>query len=102
MPRIALGMAQPYAALLLEQRRGQATFIPASHFAPTAAPGDDALQNFLSQNKTKFTVPERRVIQYELFDSAACPVPAVLAPELLKAYKANDVHYAANEQRRST
>ena len=34
MPRLASGMAQPYAALLLEQRRGQATFIPASPFAP--------------------------------------------------------------------
>src|SRR3546814_6905779 len=53
MPRIALGMAQPYAALLLEQRRGQATFIPASPFAPTADPGDAALQTFLSQNKAK-------------------------------------------------
>src|SRR3546814_13522775 len=38
MPRIALGMAQPSAALLLEQPRGQATFIPAIPFAPTADP----------------------------------------------------------------
>ena len=44
MPRIATGMAQPYAALLMEQRRGQATFIPSSPFAPTADPGDAALK----------------------------------------------------------
>jgi len=100
MPRIALGMAQPYAALLLEQRRGQATFIPASPFAPTADPGDAALQTFLSQNKAKFTVPERRVIQYALFDSAAVPVPAVTDAEIAKVYKDNAAQYAASETRR--
>ena len=59
-----------------------AAFIPASPFAPTADPGDAALQTFLSQNKTKFTVPERRVIQYALFDSGAVPVPAVTDAEI--------------------
>src|SRR3546814_20149786 len=38
LPRIALGLAQPYAALLLEQRSGPATFIPASPFAPPPPP----------------------------------------------------------------
>ncbi|WP_326915131.1 peptidylprolyl isomerase [Sphingopyxis chilensis] len=100
MPRIAPGMAQPYAALLLEQRRGQATFIPASPFAPTADPGDAALRTFLSQNKTKFTVPERRVIQYALFDRGAVPVPAVTEAEIAKVYKDNAAQYAASETRR--
>ena len=50
MPRLASGMAQPYAALLLEQRRGQATFIPASPFAPTADPGDAALKTYLTHH----------------------------------------------------
>ncbi|WP_447754953.1 peptidylprolyl isomerase [Sphingopyxis fribergensis] len=100
MPRIGLGMAQPYAALLLEERRGQATFIPASPFAPTADPGDAALQTFLSQNKARFTVPERRVIQYALFDRSAVPVPAVTDAEIAKVYKDNAAQYAASETRR--
>lgn len=100
MPRIAPGMAQPYAALLLEQRRGQATFIPASPFAPTADPGDAALKTFLSQNAAKFTVPERRVIQYALFDRSAVPVPAVSDAEIAKFYKDNTAQYAASETRR--
>src|SRR5690606_36382223 len=65
--RLAPGMAQPYAALLLEARRGDATFIPSSAFAPKTDPGDDALRKYLAQNKTTFTVPERRVLQYALF-----------------------------------
>lgn len=100
MPRIAPGMAQPYAALLMEQRRGQATFIPASPFAPTADPGDAALKTFLSQNTAKFTVPERRVIQYALFDRSAVPVPAVSDAEVAKVYKDNAAQYAASETRR--
>lgn len=100
MPRVALGMAQPYAALLMEQRRGQATFIPASAFAPTADPGDAALKTYLTQNAAKFTVPERRVIQYAMFDRAAVPVPAVTDAEIAKVYKDNAAQYAASETRR--
>jgi peptidyl-prolyl cis-trans isomerase D len=100
MPRVAPGIAQPYAALLMEQRRGQATFIPSSPFAPTADPGDAALKTYLSQNTAKFTVPERRVIQYALFDRAAAPVPAVTDAEIAKIYKDNAARYAASETRR--
>ncbi|MBB6424705.1 peptidylprolyl isomerase [Sphingopyxis sp. JAI128] len=100
MPRIAPGMARPYAALLLEQRRGQAAFIPSSPFAPTADPGDAALRTYLSQNKAKFTVPERRVIQYAVFDRDAVPVPAVTDAEIAKIYKDNAAQFAASETRR--
>jgi peptidyl-prolyl cis-trans isomerase D len=100
MPRLAPGMAQPYAALLLEQRRGQATFIPASAFAPTADPGDAALRTYLTQNAAKFTLPERRVIQYALFDAASVPIPAVTDAEIAKVYKDNAAQYAASETRR--
>src|SRR3546814_9377661 len=74
--------------------------MPASPFAPTADPGDAALQTFLSQNKAKFTVPERRVIQYALFDRAAVPVPAVTDAEIAKVYKDNAAQFAASETRR--
>lgn len=100
MPRIAPAMAQPYAALLMEQRRGQATFIPASSFAPAADPGDAVLKKYLSQNTAKFIVPERRVIQYALFDRAAVPVPAVTDAEIAKVYKDNAAQFAASETRR--
>lgn len=100
MPRLATGMAQPYAALLLEQRRGQATYIPSSPFAPAGDPGDAALQRHLAQNKAKFTVPERRAIQYALFDAASVPVPAVTDAEIAKVYKDNASQFAASETRR--
>ncbi|MDK2762072.1 MAG: SurA N-terminal domain-containing protein [Sphingopyxis sp.] len=100
MPQVAPGMAQPYAALLLEQRRGLATFVPSSPFAPTADPGDAALRTFLTQNAVKFTVPERRIVQYALFDRSAVPVPAVTDAEIAKVFKDNAPQYAASETRR--
>lgn len=100
MPRIAPGMARPYAALLLEQRKGEAVFIPASPFAPATDPGDAALKTFLNQHSAKFTIPERRSLQYALFDRDMVPVPAVTDAEIAEAYKANAAQFAASETRR--
>lgn len=100
MPRIAPAMAQPYTALLLEQRRGEATFIPASPFAPTNDPGDEALRKYLAQNASRYTIPERRVLQYAVFDRAAAPIAAVTDAEIAEIYKANAAQFAASETRR--
>lgn len=100
MPRVSAAMAQPYAALLLEKRRGSATFVPASPFAPTSDPGDAALRKYVSQHVARYTIPERRVIQYALFDRSAVAVPAVTDAEIAEAYKANAPRYAASETRR--
>lgn len=100
MPRIANAVAQPYAALLLEERRGQATYIPSMPFAPANDPGDATLRKYLSQNGARFTIPERRVLQYALFDRSAAPVPAVTDAEIAAVYKANAAQFAASETRR--
>lgn len=99
MPRISEGVAQPYAALLAEQRRGQAVFIPASSFAPATDPGDKALQTYLAQNKARYSVPERRIVEYALFDRSQVPVPAVTDAEIAAFYKANAARFAASETR---
>ncbi|WP_260582766.1 SurA N-terminal domain-containing protein [Sphingopyxis sp. PET50] len=100
MRRIAASMAQPYAALLLEERRGQATYIPSSSFAPSADPGDSVLQKHLAQNRSRFSIPERRVLQYAVFDRSSAPVAAVTDKEIADIYKANAARFAASETRR--
>lgn len=100
MPRVAPGMAQPYAALLLERREGQATYIPSSSFAPAADPGDAVLQKYLAANRARFSIPERRVLQYAVFDRSAAPVVAVTDKEIADIYKANAARFAASETRR--
>lgn len=99
-PRTGDGMAFPYAALLVEERRGQATFIPASSFAPAADPGDAVLQQYLKDNRSRFSIPERRILQYAVFDRNVAPVPAVTDKEIADLYKANAARFAASETRR--
>jgi len=99
-PRTGNGMALPYAALLVEERRGQATFIPASRFAPAADPGDAVLQKHLKNNRSLFSIPERRILQYAVFDRSVAPVAAVTDKEVADIYKANAARFAASETRR--
>lgn len=99
-PRTGSAMAFPYAALLVEERRGQATFIPASSFAPSNDPGDAALQQYLKDNRSRFSIPERRILQYAVFDRNVAPVPAVTDKEIADLYKANAARFAASETRR--
>lgn len=100
MPRLAMGVARPYAALLFEERQGQATFIPASSFAPTNDPGDAALKKYLADHGARFVIPERRVLQYALFDRSMVPVASATDAEIAAIYKANAARYAASETRR--
>jgi peptidyl-prolyl cis-trans isomerase D len=99
-PRTGSAMAFPYAALLVEERRGQATFIPASSFAPSNDPGDAVLQQYLKDNRSRFSIPERRILQYAVFDRNVAPVPAVTDKEIADLYKANAARFAASETRR--
>ncbi len=100
MAAISPAMAQPYAALLMEQRHGSATFIPASAFAPTAAPTDAVLQQYLKSHVARFTVPERRVVQYAIFDRSQAPVAAVTDAQIAEFYTKNQAAFAAKQSRR--
>lgn len=100
MPVVSKAMAQPYTALLLEQRRGSASFIPSSAFAPAAAPSDAVLQKHLEANRARFTIPERRVVQYALFDRSQAPIAPVTDAQIAEYYKANAAAFAARHSRR--
>jgi peptidyl-prolyl cis-trans isomerase D len=101
VPQIPQGMATTYASLLLEQREGQAAFIPASAYAPTAAPTDAQLTAFFTSQRARYSIPERRVIRYAILDESALPaVPAPTAAEIQAEFTANAAQYAAQETRR--
>lgn len=93
-------IALPYAALLLETRQGQATFIPAARFRPTAAPTDAQLQSFYRSQRARYTVPERRAIRYALLDESVIRTPpTVTDAEIAAEYRANPAVFAASESR---
>ena len=98
---VARGVALPYASLLLEERRGQAVFVPASRYVPTAPPTDQQLAAYYGSQRVRYTVPERRVIRYAILDSSAVGAVAAVTPAEIQAeFTANAAQYAARESRR--
>lgn len=98
---IPTGMTVPYGSLLLEQRFGEASFIPASRFAPTAAPTDAQLQAYYTSQRARYTLPERRSIRFAILDQGAVRTsPEPTAAEIEAEYRANAARFAASETRR--
>jgi peptidyl-prolyl cis-trans isomerase D len=93
----------PYAAMLVEQRIGEAIAVPSVDFAPKAAPSEAVLKAFYAANPDEFMLPEQRKIRYVLidrarFDAQAAPTQADFA----QAYKARAAQYAARTVRSFT
>jgi peptidyl-prolyl cis-trans isomerase D len=98
--QVADRMALPYASLLLEKRQADIAFVPARPEAGGAAPTDEQLATFYQRNRSRYLVPERRVLRYALVsrDSVANGV-TVSDAELQAAYRAAASRYGATETR---
>jgi peptidyl-prolyl cis-trans isomerase D len=93
-------LVSPYAALLLETRSGMIGAVPSAAFANLPAPTDAELNIFYSRNIARFTLPERRIVRYALFDRSR--FEGKMAPtdaEIALAYKNDATKYAAKEVR---
>ncbi len=98
---LPLGMATPYASMLLEQRFGQAAFIPSQRFAPTTPPTDAQLTSFYNAERARYSIPARRVIRYAVIDGNALPTTAAPTDaEIAADYQARSAEFAASETRR--
>src|SRR4029453_12729919 len=62
-PRVPLGVARPYASMLLEMRQGQLGLIPTDAFRAGLNPSDGDIQSFYSQNRQRYIVPEQRILR---------------------------------------
>ncbi len=90
----------PYASLLLEQRTGQVAAISSTAFLPNQPPTDAVLTAFYKKNASRYTVPEKRAVNYALFDASV--LGDKINPsdkEIADYFKANAAKYAANETR---
>lgn len=98
--RAPLGLATPYAAMLLEGRAGHALFVPAAAMNIGGEPSDADLQAYYRQHIARYTVPERRVARYAPIDRAKYEAMAKPSDaEIAKAYEADKAAYAARETR---
>ncbi len=74
--------------------------ISSSLFAPTGDPTDAQLNEFYTENRSRFVRPERRTLRYATFDSSTLgdtiePTDA----EIAASYRENEARYAAREVR---
>jgi peptidyl-prolyl cis-trans isomerase D len=96
-------LSEPYAALQLEGRRGLIGTVPSAAFASLTPPDDAALATFYSRNVARYTLPERRIVRYALFDRTR--FEGKVAPtdaEIAKFYQTNAAAYRPSETRTLT
>ena len=97
--RVPLGVARPYASMLLELREGQVAVIPAELFRAGLNPSDGDLQAFYAQNGRRYVVPEQRVLRIAKISSDTVPGATPSEAEIAAYYKANQATYAGSETR---
>ena len=97
--RVPLGVARPYASMLLEQRQGQLALIPVADFRNGLNPSDGDLQSFYAQNRQRYVVPEQRTLKIAKITPDTIPNAAPTEAEIAAYYRANQATYAGAEQR---
>lgn len=92
------GMAEPFARLLVDIRKGGVALVPAGNVTP---PTEAEISAYYSANKARFTVPERRAFRYAFIDRAKVAA-GVTVPEaeIAKAFARDPARYGAAATRR--
>jgi peptidyl-prolyl cis-trans isomerase D len=97
--RVPIGVARPYASMLLEAREGQMGLVPTDAFKAGLNPSDGDLQSFYSQNRQRYMVPEQRVLKLARISPDSVAAPAPTEAEIAQYYRANQATYAGSESR---
>jgi peptidyl-prolyl cis-trans isomerase D len=97
--RISVGMATPYAAMLLESREGEAAAIPIGAFRVGLAPTEADLQQYYSANRKRYIVPEQRVLRIARIGPEQVSGIAASDQEVAAYYNSHKSDYASRETR---
>ena len=97
--RVPVGIATPYASMLLEAREGEAATIPVAVFRAGLNPTDADLQRFYGANRNRYIVPEQRVIRVAKIGSEQVANVTASDQEIAAYYNANQATYGAKETR---
>jgi len=100
--RVPVGVATPYAAMLLEQREGEATVVPITAFTAGLKPTDADLQRYYTANRARYMVPEQRVLRMAKIGPEQVAGVAASDQDIAAYYKANQATYAVKEARTLT
>lgn len=98
-PRVPIGMARPYASMLLEQREGDVALVPISAFTAGLNPSDAQVQQFYSSNRNRYMVPEQRVIRIARIGPQQVDSVTASDAEIAQYYQANQGLYGSRDIR---
>jgi peptidyl-prolyl cis-trans isomerase D len=97
--RVPIGVARPYASMLLEAREGQLGLVPTDAFRAGLNPTDGDLQSYYAQNQQRYMVPEQRVLRIARIGADSVANAAPTENEIAAYYRANQATYAGSETR---
>ena len=97
--RVPVGVARPYASMLLEQRSGQVALVPTTAYQAGPAPTDAELQAFYRQYRDRYLIPEQRVVRIARIGPEQLGKVAPTDAEIAAYYNANRATYAGGETR---
>jgi len=97
--RVPVGMATPYASVLLEAREGEVAFVPTAAFKAGLNPTQADLDRFYATNKQRYVVPEQRVLRIARIGPEQVANVAATDKEITDYYNQNKALYAPKETR---
>jgi peptidyl-prolyl cis-trans isomerase D len=98
--RIPVGMATPYASMLLEAREADVALIPTAQFlAAIPAPSQADLATYYKANARRYLVPEQRVLNVARIGPAQVAGIAPTENEIADYYAANRATYGGASRR---
>ena len=100
--RIPVGMATPYASLLLEAREGEAAIVPADAFKAGLTPTDAQVQQYYAANRARYMIPEQRTLRIARIGPEQVANISASDQEVAAYYNSNKGTYAPSDTRSLT
>lgn len=97
--RVPVGVATPYASMLLEARQGEVANVPIAAFRAGLNPSDADLQRYYAANRNRYMVPEQRVLRFARIGPEQVASVTATDQEIAAFYNANQATYGAKEIR---
>jgi peptidyl-prolyl cis-trans isomerase D len=97
--RLSVGMATPYASMMLESRQGDGVAIPLEPFKTGLKPAEAQVQQFYAANRNRYVVPEQRVLRFAAIGPEQVASITASDQEIAAEYNRNQATYGAKEIR---
>ena len=100
--RVPVGMAKPYASMMLEAREGEGVAIPIEPFKAGLKASDADVQQFYAANRNRYMVHEQRALRFATIGAAQVAGVSASPQEITDYYNKNQATYGAKETRNLT